>query len=279
MPYADLPIQLQRVGYREKDARYQYAPHRHDIYQWYCVVYGTVEMVVEDAHHLLGAGDSILIPPGAVRSPRSVDRAPGYLWAHFSSARLELAPITARVLPMPLELQADLRALVTEIQHPADSSADDLIGILLCRILIGLRRGPGQHPEAAGHPTPALNANYQTEIVQRVESFVRSNVGRPLTRADLARVVRLSPAQLARIFRQVRGQTLNEVVADMRVEYSKKLLLESTLSITQISLSVGYRSFSHFSGVFRRRVGIAPSDYRQSGGRTWRRSFGAPDPD
>ncbi len=273
MPHSDLPIQLQRVGYREKGTRYHYGAHRHEIYQWYCVLYGAVEMIVGPQQHLLKSHESILIPPGTLRSPRSVDRAPGYLWAHFSATRLDLDALIDRVMPTPLELQPDLHALVSEIRLPADSNADDLIGILLTRILIGLRRAAIPAAPAGTLGPPSVNAAYQREIVERVESYMRNNLSQPLTRAGLARVVNLSPAHLARLFRQVRHQTLNQVLTGMRLDYSKKLLLESTLSITQISLSVGYQSFSHFSTLFKEQVGIAPSDYRRSGGRTWRKSF------
>lgn len=273
MPHWNLPIQLQRVGYREKGTHYHYGPHRHEIFQWYCVLYGAVDMIVGQQHHLLRSQESILIPPGAVRSPRSADRAPGYLWAHFSSTRLDLAPMVNQVLPTPMELQPDLHALVSEIQFPADGNADDLIGVLLTKILIGLRRVAGRGEEAERMCAPSPNATYQREVVERVESYMRNNLSQPLDRSALARVVSMSPAHLARLFRQVRDRTLNQVLTDIRIEYSKKLLLESTLSITQISLSVGYRSFSHFSAMFKEQVGIAPSDYRRSGGRTWRKSF------
>jgi transcriptional regulator GlxA family with amidase domain len=67
------------------------------------------------------------------------------------------------------------------------------------------------------------------------------------------------------------GQTLIERLTELRVNYAKELLLQSTLSITEISLQVGYSSFSHFSKVFKTAVDVSPSDYRRSQGRTWRK--------
>jgi AraC-like DNA-binding protein len=274
MTPSDLPIALQRIGYREQGAEYHYAPHRHEIYQWYCVLYGTVDMIVDGEHFVLNAEESILIPPGAFRSPSSKDRrAPGYLWAHFGNRRLELETIVNRVLPTPLELQQDLLALVTEVQQPADGHADDLIGVLLVKLLIGLRRSLNREKLAGDRRTSLINATYQREIVNQVETFMRSHLHRRLSRQELAGAVNLSPAHLARLFRQATNRTLNQRLTELRVGYSKKLLLESTLSITQISLDAGYRSFSHFSSVFKEYVGISPSEYRLSGGRTWRRSY------
>ena len=57
-----------------------------------------------------------------------------------AAQRLNLDAITNRVLPTPLELQQDLHALVSEVQQPADGNADDLIGALLVKILVGLQR-------------------------------------------------------------------------------------------------------------------------------------------
>ena len=273
MDHLDLPIALQRIGYREKGTAYHYAPHLHEIHQWYCVLYGTVDMLVADRHFELKAEESILIPPGVLRSPRSRERAPGYLWAHFSNRRLDLESITSRVLPTPIELQPDLHALVSEVQRPIDSNADDLISALLVKILIGLQRHLGQLESVEDPHISLVNATYQQAIVKRVETFMRNNLNHPLSRPQLARFVSLSPPHRARIFRQVTRKTLNQRLTELRINYGKKLLLESTLSITQISLSIGYRSFSHFSSLFKEQVGITPSDYRQSGGRTWRMSF------
>ncbi|MEW6753293.1 MAG: helix-turn-helix domain-containing protein [Candidatus Latescibacterota bacterium] len=276
MSPSDLPIELQRIGYREQGTGYHYPEHRLEGYQWYCVLYGGVDMVVEGEHHLLGPEESILIPPGARRSPRSADRAPGYLWAHFANRRLGVGGMANRVVATPLELQPDLHALVSEVQHPGDSNADDLISALLVQILIGLQRQVREQARRDREPHPdvsPVHASYQRQVVERVETFMRNNLSRPLSRLDLAHVANLSGPHLARLFRRVAHKTPGQRLAELRVDYAKRLLLESTLSITQIGLSVGYRSFSHFSSVFRQHVGIRPSDYRQSGGRTWRKSF------
>jgi AraC-like DNA-binding protein len=272
MANADLPIVLHRIGYREQGTAYHYGPHRHDVHQWYCVLYGTVEMMVDDREFVLAPEESILIPPGAIRSPRSRDRAPGYLWAHFTNQRLTLGAITNCVLATPPELQQDVLDLVSEVQQPADADADDLVGALLVKLLVGLRRSVTR-ASASAPALSVVNAVHHRELVRQVDSFMRNNLTRALSRRQVADAVHLSPAHLARVYRQATGRTLVERLTELRIEYGKHLLLESTLSVTQVGLSVGYRSFSHFSSVFKALVGIPPSDYRLSGGRTWRRTL------
>jgi two-component system response regulator YesN len=76
---------------------------------------------------------------------------------------------------------------------------------------------------------------------------------------------------LARVFQQATGTTFISRLLDLRLEQSRRLLLDSILSITEISLRVGYHSFSHFSRVFKEVIGVLPSNSRHSEGQSWRK--------
>ena len=138
-------------------------------------------------------------------------------------------------------------------------------------LLIGLGRVVTQEERANPARASALNILPQQEVVERVEAFMRRNIQQDLSRQELADLVHLSPAHLARIFQQATGRTLISRLLELRMGQAKQLLLNSTLSITEVSLQVGYRSFSHFSRAFKEMVGVSPSDYRRSGGNTWRK--------
>ncbi|MBP1081907.1 AraC-like DNA-binding protein [Bacillus capparidis] len=47
-----------------------------------------------------------------------------------------------------------------------------------------------------------------------------------------------------------------------RMEATKELIMHTSLSITAIAYEVGFKSSSHFSTLFRKSVGLSPSDYR-----------------
>ncbi|EAA0412248.1 AraC family transcriptional regulator, partial [Listeria monocytogenes] len=49
-----------------------------------------------------------------------------------------------------------------------------------------------------------------------------------------------------------------------RISYSKDLLRYSRLSIKEISLAIGIENTAYFSRLFKKKVGISPSDYRQT---------------
>jgi AraC-like DNA-binding protein len=270
------PIDIQGLAYKEAGPDYRAGPHRQTAWQWYCVVFGRVDQTVDGQVHHLGPLDSVLIPPGALRSPRCAGAAPGYLYAIFRNRRLKLGALARRRLRTPAELEPDLHALVAEISASPGSNTEELCEALLVRLLVGLQRAaaaaaradaPGARPDS-----PALNARYYQELVARAEAFMRRNLHRQLSRGEVAGAVHVSEPHLARVFRETAGATVVERLTALRLAAAKRLLLESSMSITQIALEVGWGSFSHFSKVFRSAVGVRPSDYRRAEGHVWSRS-------
>jgi AraC-like DNA-binding protein len=81
----------------------------------------------------------------------------------------------------------------------------------------------------------------------------------------LARTTGLSPYHFIRRFRAVFGETPHRLRSRARMERAQELLLTTELSITEISLCVGFSSLGSFSARFAREVGVSPSRYRASG--------------
>jgi AraC-like DNA-binding protein len=227
-------------------------------------------MWLEGEVHNLGPRDSVLIPPGAKRSPYSPGKAPGYMYVIFNNRRLMLEALTGRKTHLPRELNADLNGLVSELSGSPGSNTDDLTNALIVRILIGLRRAAARKGRRRGI-RPVLNENYQQELVGRAEAFMRRNLHRRLSREDIAEAVHLSEPHMARVFKAATGKTMVERLSEIRVAQAKRLLLESSISITQIATDIGFGSFSHFSKLFKESVGTPPSDYRRAKGRIWQK--------
>ncbi len=264
------PIKITHIAYNEASQDYAVAPHQHSVHQWYCVLYGTVDTIIDGQLYHLDPEQAVLIPPHLTRSPRCRDRAPGYLHMIFENRALQLEAIYCRSLAIPAPLRPDLHALVEELQRPGlDTNA--LIQALSLRLLLGLVRHVMDKDVPHDDRLSPLNMRSHEELVIQVDAFLRRNLHRPLTRQKIARAVNLSSTHLARIFHQVTGTTLLKRLTDIRVEYAKSLLLESTFPISDISMQVGYRSFGHFSKVFKTQTGVSPSDYRRSRGHTWRK--------
>jgi AraC family transcriptional regulator len=80
---------------------------------------------------------------------------------------------------------------------------------------------------------------------------------------ELAASVGVHPVTLARAFRRAFGCTVGEYLRRLRIERAAGQLASSTQPLAEIALAAGFADQSHFSNVFRRRVGMSPSAYRR----------------
>jgi AraC family transcriptional regulator len=100
-------------------------------------------------------------------------------------------------------------------------------------------------------------------MVQRVIETMRDGFDRPPTLDDLADVAGLSVYHFHRVFRAETGIAPGEFLTIMRLQQAKRLLLTTSLSVTDICYEVGYASLGTFTARFSQLVGIAPGRLRQ----------------
>lgn len=80
----------------------------------------------------------------------------------------------------------------------------------------------------------------------------------------LARHLGMSVRAFARAFAVTYQTTPHQFVLDRRITRATALLCTTSLSVTEIGLSVGFSTPSHFSTVFKGRTGVTPTEYRKS---------------
>jgi AraC-like DNA-binding protein len=91
---------------------------------------------------------------------------------------------------------------------------------------------------------------------------VRGHLSAPLTVADLAEQVNLSPSAFAHLFRDVTGRSPYQFVKEMRLDKAREVLIDGQLAVVRVAQEVGYGSASHFISEFRARFGVTPRAFR-----------------
>lgn len=66
----------------------------------------------------------------------------------------------------------------------------------------------------------------------------------------------------SRAIKNITGKTYTELLQEKRMSQAAYLLRSTTLTITDISLDVGYSNFSYFYRIFRQKYGMSPKEYR-----------------
>ena len=81
---------------------------------------------------------------------------------------------------------------------------------------------------------------------------------------QIAQALFLNVDYLNRIFKKETGMTLSEYISVKRIDRAKLLLLTTRMPVSEVAMSVGFQSFSYFSKIFKKRVGVEPSKFRAS---------------
>lgn len=100
--------------------------------------------------------------------------------------------------------------------------------------------------------------------LRKVEDHVRGQLAEDISVEALAALVELSPFHFSRVFKQATGMSPLQFVTRERITRAQQLIRETSHSLIEIALDVGYTSPSHFAQVFRRVVGMKPTEFRGS---------------
>jgi transcriptional regulator GlxA family with amidase domain len=92
--------------------------------------------------------------------------------------------------------------------------------------------------------------------------LMQRHVEEPLSIAELARRVGLSPRQLERLFLRYEQVTPARYYLRLRIDRARELLLYSDRAIIDVAVAAGFTSTSHFSHWFRRLLGVRPTEMR-----------------
>lgn len=110
---------------------------------------------------------------------------------------------------------------------------------------------------AQPQPTWA-SAAARHEAVAEAVRLMEHTPDQPVSTAELARHIGLSPRQIERLFRKHLGQSPAAFSTALRLDRARSLLRETGLPVTQIGVACGFASPSHFSTAFRARFGHSP---------------------
>jgi AraC family transcriptional regulator len=99
--------------------------------------------------------------------------------------------------------------------------------------------------------------------IARVQTYIDSNLDRPLHVRNLSAVVCLSPAHFCRKFKLAFGESPHVYVVRRRLERASHLMLTSAASLSEIALNVGLSDQAHLCRLFRRAFGQSPAGWRR----------------
>jgi AraC-like DNA-binding protein len=110
--------------------------------------------------------------------------------------------------------------------------------------------------------TPDEEAS-QFQELRPVVNYIDEHYTGDLSMAEMAAMAKLSATHFNKRFQTVLRMSPTEYLLSLRVQHARRLLIESSKSISEIAASVGFYDQSHFTKRFRRVTGMTPLAYRK----------------
>jgi len=128
------------------------------------------------------------------------------------------------------------------------------------QIIVNLLR---EMDNSVNNKNPIENKYHDKKIIRMVLDYLHSNYKENFTLNELADEVNYSSFHLIRIFKEETGKTPFEYLQYIKILKAKEMLQNSDKTITDICFESGFNNRSHFSSVFKKKVGMPPSEFRR----------------
>ncbi len=99
-------------------------------------------------------------------------------------------------------------------------------------------------------------------IIDKINQFIHSHYNKDISRNEIAEEFFLTPDYLAKLYKSKTGVTIKGYINEYRINKAKDLLNTSDINISEIAIAVGFDNLSYFSTIFKKAVGLSPSEYR-----------------
>ncbi len=110
----------------------------------------------------------------------------------------------------------------------------------------------------------AIKANIlDSTFIIKTMDYLNSNYYEKITIDKLAAMANMSRASYIRHFETLNGKTMNQYLTKIRVKAACDLLINTDLTITEISIRCGFFDSSHFSKIFKKYKNKLPLQFRE----------------
>ena len=238
-------------------------PHAHTCTEFFYVLNGCGSFMVAAESIPVSKGDLIAVNPMVEHTETSSQTQPleyivlgvkGLELSFGSEGNRQYQVNRFRPEQIP-QIEGYLQSMLREIMERApgyDTICQSLLNVLIVLLM--------RNYDQSARVLPATN--HVTKTSATVRRYIAEHFKEPITLDLLADVVHVNKYHMAHRFTQDYGISPISYLLQLRLQDSCTLLRSTNHSLSQIAQIVGFSSPSYFSQIFRKNMGISPSDYR-----------------
>ncbi len=105
--------------------------------------------------------------------------------------------------------------------------------------------------------------NRSNGVIDRAKDYIDSNYQNDISLDDVSREIDISPYYFSKVFKEATGENFIDYLTGLRIDKAKELLESTDMSMKEICVEVGYSNPNYFSRIFKKIVGVSPTEYKQ----------------
>ncbi|WP_417320704.1 helix-turn-helix domain-containing protein [Emcibacter sp.] len=266
-------LHIESIRARSLGFGWKFHAHRHhNLYQFFFISKGGGTALIESQNHFLLNGHVILMPPMSVHGFDFLPDTEGWVLTvpdPFLQRILEEETVLINYLAKARIFHSEEKTKTNEIreifagierEHAVSQPMRGLgVRSLLTHLAVTLYRTfPPQEdvPQSAASQKQKLLREFQKLVDMHFRE--RWPVGR------YAEILGITPTHLSRICKQVLDVPASDLITERSLLEARRLLIYTSLGISEIGWELGFSNPAHFSKFFREKTRRKPSEFRQA---------------
>ncbi|MDF2716052.1 MAG: hypothetical protein K0R28_2977 [Paenibacillus sp.] len=256
--------------------------HCHNFHHLLYVIGGSGTLSANGVDYAMHKDDLYVISPGTYHSLQSDSTRPlctMEVKALVSDPQLEtyLQNMSLRMTVPHVKIKMILEAMLEEATY-CRPQYKEIITAHFIEFILNIQRtrsmaDPEQERIATGMPGPSTAGKHATRLLQdridpgddlagMAQQYLHANYDRKIVLQELARQLTVSSAHLCRVFCERFQVSPMQYLNNWRLQQAKELLVNTELTVTEISAKVGFQSVHYLSRRFAAKENMPPLKYR-----------------
>lgn len=222
---------------------------------------GRIDGAPVDLRFVGGSNLSIFAPATEIHTRFDTSAHCDYVATFFSKDALKELGIALdhpRVAFYNEAIQRSLAEVCIEAEH-----SDDLFALYAEGWAVQMLARVARIARSGGDARVSHKGGLPARTLKKIESYVRENIGNPITLDQMASVALVSKRHFVRAFNESVGVTPHRFILNLRIDEAKVRLRATLESVTEIALNCGFSQSQHFSTTFKKLTGVTPLAYRR----------------
>lgn len=248
-----------------------------DEYELFVITEGTLYLQYGRERFTVNEGEYLILPPSEFFRQGFKPSYCAFYWLHFS-------PVT----PPQTDINSSRNMRLLKEQVQGQNYVIPQLGTVpkLAKLIVLLRQlqdqVKGEYPLSVINITTtsvvaelygqlsAYSTNKTTSIknekniYSEIMNYVNNNIHKKLTASDVSQYFGYNRQYLSKRFKNIVGVSLKEYILQQKIEAANSLLTDTNMTVTDISLQLGFSNVCNFSRTYKQVTGFTPIQYRES---------------